>query len=1005
MDADPSIPTDDSGSAFAPTIEDYASGVGAVCAGCRFPLTRRGAQGECLRCALRLVMDESEDDQANRSEETNSVGEFASSAAQLPRYGHFEVDRGFDGHLLELGSGAMATTFRARDTVLGTAVALKVISQNVASHPAARARFLREARAAACLHHPNVAAVTFYGEEGGECFYAMELVEGETLAERVLRAGVFSPAQALEIGVQVARALAAAEAVGVVHRDLKPSNLMLVGAAGDAAPTLHVKVIDWGLAKAVSADDALLGADHTQGGFVGTPAFASPEQFARHTSSGTDAGTGRIDVRSDIYSLGVTLWYLLCGKVPFVGDTLNAIHTRQKALPVEQLRTAKVPRALGELLKSMVAYDPARRPQSARELLDKLRDCQESYASETPGSIRRRRYRRFAGTLALCVLLTTGVGTWWQHTRGSRQVVASEKPVLAVLPFENLSSDPADAFFATGTQDELTNDLARIAALNVLSADSTRSYLPGYRDLTSIARETGARYLLEGGVNRQEGQVAINVRVVDARDPAHPWNQRFTRHVDEVFAVQGEIARAVAAHLRATLSDAEKAAIDRPPTTDLTAYDLYLRARQGIEQTNSSAEQEYRYLLETGVPLLEQAVARDPQFALAYVDLVHCYDRLVSFEANKGQGEAAAKHREQAEAALFTARRLRPEAGEVHLAQARHFFARNGNEAQVAEELALARRELPNSTLVEHLAGQIARSQNHWEDALRCFQRVIDLEPRNLADRLELMVTCRMMRRFAESNRWMAEAMPLLAAESVVSFRMNRAIGDLEQRADVAPLQAVIDRVTPADKVSPEVMVKARLIVAFYSHDAARATALMAAVPSSGLMWGNYRLPKAWFEALAARMRHDDDAAREAFARARPEVERVLIANAQSGPILGLLAKIDAGLGRQEEAVQEALHACELTPVEKSATSAPLVACDLATVYAWIGQPERACEVLEPWVDRPAGNSLVKQPMYGDFRLNPGWDPLRGNARFEALVARLAPEKKPLTPDQTRPRP
>ena len=225
-----------------------------ICGGCGLTLTERGVRGECLRCALRAVLAEDDEGEQDGADD---------AAASVPRYGHFEVVRGFDGALAELGSGAMATTYRATATILRLPVALKVITRSIAGHPDARARFLREARAAARLQHPNVASVTFYGEERGECFYAMELVQGETLAERVRRLGPFAAVQALEVGVQVARALAAAEAVGVVHRDLKPSNLMLAGATRDhdaananaagAEPPLHVKVIDWGLAKAVSA--------------------------------------------------------------------------------------------------------------------------------------------------------------------------------------------------------------------------------------------------------------------------------------------------------------------------------------------------------------------------------------------------------------------------------------------------------------------------------------------------------------------------------------------------------------------------------------------------------------------------------------------------------------------------------------------------------------------------------------------------------------------------------
>ena len=268
------------------------------------------------------------------------------------KYDHFEVEIGADGFPIELGAGAMAITYRARDTVLNSVVALKVIDRSAAQDPRARSRFLREARAAAQIRHPNVARVSHYGEQDGECFYVMELVEGETLEARVRRDGPMPLALALEVMEQAARALAAAEACGVVHRDIKPSNIML---ECDAAGALVVKVIDYGVAK-VLAPEAERGAEQTQTGFIGTPAFASPEQFS-------SIGQTRIDTRSDIYSLGVTFWYLLCGRVPFVGRTLEDIHARQaEPVPVEQLKGLDIPSRCLALLKSMLAPDPQRSP-------------------------------------------------------------------------------------------------------------------------------------------------------------------------------------------------------------------------------------------------------------------------------------------------------------------------------------------------------------------------------------------------------------------------------------------------------------------------------------------------------------------------------------------------------------------------------------------------------------------------------------------------------------------
>ena len=606
--------------------------------------------------------------------------------------------------------------------------------------------------------------------------------------------------------------------------------------------------------------------------------------------------------------------------------------------------------------------------------------------------MRRHSHQRLAGALALLLTLGMGAGIWWWHARVPL-AAASGKPALAVLPFENLSPDKADAFFATGTQDEITNDLAHIAALNVISAESTRSHLPGHRDLPAISHELGARYLLEGNVRRQDGQVQVNVNLVDARDPSHPWHGQYTRRLSDVFAVQGEITRAVAAHLQATLSNAEKAAIDAPPTSDLAAYDLYLRA-QNTGQVFQSQEEDYRYRAETAVPLLEQAVKRDPQFALAYAELANQYVRLGSYEAANQQAEAAATHRLQAEAALAKAVRMRPDAGEVHLAQARCFYELNENYEQAAIEVDLARRALPNSAAVESLASFIARDQNHWEEAVRCLERTVVLEPRNVDRRFDLAVAYRLLRRFDEADRETAQVIAAKPPGESLPYRMFRAISKLEERGDLVPLQTVVASVTPADAPNPETMLKARMILALCSHDSAQATTLSADVPATGLVWGEERLPKGWFEGLAARLRHDEAGARAAFISAREVEERVLLASPLDGFALSVLAMVDAGLGDREKAVSEARHITGLDSGDHAAAIAPVIACQVAVVYAWTNQPDLACETLEPWINRAAGVSLVRQPNYGDFQLNPIWEPLRGNPRFAALVARLAPESR-----------
>src|SRR5215467_9016189 len=341
------------------TTESQAAG---TCATCGRQLTQIGPKGECLRCLVGLgFLADGEQPERPAAHSRLTPGPL--------QYAHFEVETGADGFPIELGAGAMAITYRARDTVLNSFVALKVIDRKVAQNSGARSRFLREARAAANIRHSNVARVTYYGEQDGECFYAMELVEGETLEARVRRDGPMPLGLALDVIEQAARAVVAAEACGVVHRDIKPSNVML---ESDSTDALRVKLIDYGVAK-VMGPETQSDVEQTHAGFIGTPAFASPEQFA-------GAGQLPVDTRSDIYSLGVTLWYLLTGRTPFIGRTMEEIRARQNSeLQLEQLKGLHIPGEVVALLKSMLASDPNDRPQTARELLSAVHDCYERF--------------------------------------------------------------------------------------------------------------------------------------------------------------------------------------------------------------------------------------------------------------------------------------------------------------------------------------------------------------------------------------------------------------------------------------------------------------------------------------------------------------------------------------------------------------------------------------------------------------------------------------------------
>jgi serine/threonine-protein kinase len=940
--------------------------VGA-CAICGRPLTQVGPRGECLRCLADLGF-------LSGSQEP---GRFETPRRLTPgplKYDHFEVEVGVDGFPIELGSGAIAITYRARDTVLNSVVALKVIDRKVAKMPGVRSRFLREARAAAQIRHPNVARVSHYGEQDGECFYVMELVEGETLEARVRRDGPMPLALALEVIEQTARALAAAEACGVVHRDIKPSNIMLESDPGGCAPI--VKVIDYGIAKILNPE-AERGAEKTQPGFIGTPAFASPEQFAPSEQM-------KIDTRSDIYSLGATFWYLLSGRVPFVGRTLREVAAKQaEELPLEQLKTAHVPARVIALLRSMLAVDPAKRPQTARELLSIIHRCNTKFSTEARA---RRKRSIIVAVGAILVLGAVAFGTWlYERVQSSAAMERS----IAVLPFKNLSATGEGTYFTVGMQDEITGDLAKLAGMKVIGSQSTRSYLPGKeRNLHAIGRDLGVRHLLEGTVSRDHDQMRVALHLVDLRDSGRPWTETYERPMKDVFALQSEITQAVAARLKARLSPNETVALNEPPTADLRAYDLYLRA-QAIERLVKDTAEEAS-VMQQKISLLNDAVDRDPKFVLAYCALATAYDKLYQTKDITPVEKRNIDYRELAEVALEKARRVAPDFGPVHLALADHFVLAHKDLEQGRLEVDLARRTMPNSAALETTAGAIARRQSRWDDALRAIERAVALEPRAAESLFDLANMYRLMRRYDRFDGVMDRLLGVLPPDRSATYRVFRTFGPLESEGELGPLRAAVATVTPEEDASGAIRDLHNLILALWSHDPDSISRISAQAAEITFVFNGVKYPKSWYEGLAARMRGDQKGAQAAFAAARLEVEKPVLADASDGRALSLLAMIDAALGRQEQAVQEAEHACDLVTFESSAVSAPIVRCNLAVVYAWNGQLDFAISELDQLVNRPAGSNLPAQPTYGDFRRNPLWDPLRNDPRFTAIMKRLA---------------
>jgi serine/threonine-protein kinase len=862
----------------------------------------------------------------------------------------------------------MGVTYRATDTSLQRKVALKIIKTDIAQRSAdARERFMREARAAATLRHENIATVYEFGmrQETAQYFYAMELIEGETLEERVHRAGPLDARTTIKIAQQVTSALAAAEKHGLVHRDLKPANLMLVSPDGETPHVtndkkLLVKIIDFGLAKAVHTQTDQKSLTHDR--FVGTPAFASPEQF-EHSA---------LDVRSDIYSLGETLWFALTGKTPFGGRSVEEIHRAQKSnvLPVEQLKAAHVPHRLKSLLESMLAFEPASRPGTS-ELAARLQRC----------SPQVRSVRRTRALLAVATVVVLGMSALFVFQRlwiQNAPLNSAREKSIAVLPFENLSADPNNVYFADGVQDEILTGLSRVADLKVISRTSVLQYKSGVaRNLREIAQQLGVANVVEGSVQRSGNRVRVNAQLIDARTEAHLWAETYDRDLADVFAIQSEIAKAIAEQLQAKLSPREKIAIERPPTADVTAFDLYTRAKNllliGLSSTMKAN-------LLQAADLLNQAIARDPSFFRAYCQLAYAHDALYFLGFDHTPERLAL-----AEAAVQAATRLRPDAGETHLARARNLYWGYLDYDGALAELGVARQTLPNDSRVFELKGLIQRRQGRWEESTQNLEHAIDLDPRNFFTLQQIAISYGVLRRYAEQTSVLDRALAIEPND--VTTKVALAFIQFHWKADTGPSHRAIDSVRATNPALVPTIADAWLSCALAERDAAASKNALNAFGEIPLTDYAVHLNRPLIEGVIARMTKDDAKARAAFTAARAEQEKAVQSQPNYGPPLCALGLIDAGLGRKEEALREGRRAVELLPVEKDALNGPLMITYFAMIAAWAGDKDLACEQLAIAI-RPA--STVS---YGQLKLLPYWDPLRGDPRFEQIVASLAPKK------------
>jgi len=569
-----------------------------------------------------------------------------------------------------------------------------------------------------------------------------------------------------------------------------------------------------------------------------------------------------------------------------------------------------------------------------------------------------------------------------------------ESKSIAVLPFANLSSEPDNAYFADGIQEEILTDLARIADLKVISRTSVMQYKSGIaRNLREIGQQLGVAHLLEGSVQRAANRVRVNAKLIDARTDAHLWAQTYDRDLADVFVIQSEIAEAIADQLQATLSPNEKAAIERAPTADLAAFDLYTRAKTLLLTTSFTPTGEQN--LRQAVELLNQAAIRDPAFFEAYYQLAFVHGRLYSLGFDHTASRLAST-----EAALQAAIRLRPDAGETHLARANYLYYGPRDYAGALAELENGRRSLPNDPRLFELTGYILRRRGQQEEGLRNLEKAIELDPRNSFIMQQIALSYQFLRRYSEEAAILDRALTIIPKD--VATKVNRAVVDFYWKADTKPLHRAIDSILAGDPGAISEVADSWFVCALAEHDRVAAErALVALGANPWLVDAAVILSRSFGEGLLARVMKDEAKARAAFSKARAEQEKIVQAQPDYGPALCVLGLIDAALGRKEAALEEARCATELLPVEKDSINGSHMTQYFAITAAWTGEKDLALQQLELGARAPTPSQALN---YGALKLLPFWDPLRGDPRFEKIVASLGPkEAKPLSESHTSP--
>jgi serine/threonine protein kinase/Flp pilus assembly protein TadD len=874
--------------------------------------------------------------------------------------GHYKI-------LERIGTGGMGEVYLASDLTAGRKAALKLLPMRFTGEAERLKRFQQEARAAVGLNHPNILTVYEIGEDHSTHYIASELIDGETLRQRLTR-GRMQLSEAVDVAIQVTRALAAAHEAGIVHRDIKPENIML-------RPDGYVKVLDFGIAKlaeqevpvTTAEEEAVLLVETNLGSILGTVRYMSPEQ-----ARGAPVNQG-----TDLWSLGVVLYEMATGRAPFTGDTPREVMASILGTEPPRLTSsiAQTPAELQRIASKALSKEQERRYQSAHELLEALKSLRRGMefkaeldrSAAAPSWLRRTWSPTALVPVLLLAALAVALPFYWQRNLTTNSI--PEKSI-AVLPFQNLSDNKENSDFGAGIQDDVLTSLAQIHELKVISRTSVMAYQkPGGRNMREISRALGVANVLEGSVRRTGNRVLVSVQLIDARNDRQLWAGRYDRTVADSIGLQGELATQIAAALKATLAPEEKARLDAGPTTNSEAYVLYLTAL-GKEATDWEAAEQ----------LHVHAAAIDPKFALAYAH--------ASILNSWFFPERYAKARAQAEEAL----RLSPKLGEGHVALGLCLYVAEKKYDAALKEFEIAAAISPNNADIYKYVGGIYRRQGRWRDAVANFDRAISLDPLNPD-----------ITQFAANNHLYLRDWAAAAAGSTrtleikpesIGARSALAYLEVFRNGNPAAGAKLLQNIPPGRDPYTRAALT-RWDLAMLERDYAAAERLSSDFPE--LAPGSMGFSKSFYQARTALARGDTEAARRYFAATTPVLEAQVRDHPDDAEGHSRLGILYGYMRKKEDAIRESRRALELEPESRDAFHGAQYSASLALVYALVGEEDAAITLIERLLSTPGAVSFPDSPhnmTLADLRLRWEWDSLRSNPRFQKIIA--GPEPKTL---------